>query len=248
MTIAGLDIGSTYIKFAFMRDDSSFLFEKVETGTEPLSQCFTFIERFNPDIVISTGYGRHLLEDHINSEAITEIKAFAIAAKKIFPNCRTIIDIGGQDTKVISLDDNGRLIKFEMNDRCAAGTGKFIEIMAKKLGYSIEEFNNLFLADTSLQLSGICTVFVESEVVSLIAKGVPRENIATAIIHAVANKVSTMLKRVGVVEEIVFAGGCAKNKALKTALETKLEKKLLVSENADFLGAIGAAYYGQNNI
>lgn len=245
MNIAGIDIGSTYIKFAMKNDDDSFILRKMPTTFEPLKQCLSLLEEFKPERTIATGYGRNLLEVYADIETITEIKAFAIGAKRFFPNCKTVIDIGGQDTKVISLTDEGKIRKFEMNDRCAAGTGRFLEIMAKTLGYSLEEFGNISIHNnnTTLQLSSICTVFVESEVVSLISKGIPRQEIALAVLNSMINRVVSMIKRVGDDEDIVFAGGCAKNKAMKELLETKLGKRLLVSENSEFFGAFGAVFY-----
>lgn len=181
-----------------------------------------------------------------NIPTITEIKAFAMGCKYYFPFCRTILDIGGQDTKVINIDENGLIKKFEMNDRCAAGTGRFLEIMAQALGYSIDEFNALEVnLNSSLQISSMCTVFAESEVVSMIASGFKREEIAVAINKAIANRVIGMLNKISVEEDIVFAGGCFANSLLKKIIENRLRKNLIIDSFCPYLGAFGAALYGE---
>ena len=169
-----------------------------------------------------------------------------MGCKSYFPSCRTIFDIGGQDTRVINIDENGLIKKFEMNDRCAAGTGRFLEIMAQALGYSIDEFNALeFNLDSSLQISSMCTVFAESEVVSIIASGFKREEIAVAINKAIANRVIGMLNKISVEEDIVFAGGCCANSLLKKIIENRLRKNLIIDSFCPYLGAFGAALYGE---
>ena len=140
MTALGIDIGSRYIKAVLLERGEWVKSGKAETSFDPLGKCREILRDMPADRVVATGYGRHLLEIHADTRAITEIKAFARGARAVFPNCRTIIDIGGQDTKVIALNEQGKVWKFEMNDRCAAGTGKFLEIMAKSLGFSLEEF------------------------------------------------------------------------------------------------------------
>lgn len=200
------------------------------------------------DRVMATGYGRHLLEVHADIKTITEIKAFAKGARAFFSNCHTILDIGGQDTKVIALNEQGNVWKFEMNDRCAAGTGKFLEIMAKNLGYSLEEFGSRALtAHQEIQLSSMCTVFAESEVVSLTAKGVAREEIAMAIHRAIINRVASMAKRFPLQDEVVFAGGCAHNPCLKALLEQNLRRNIRVGSIPEMTGALGAALFAEED-
>ncbi len=200
------------------------------------------------DRVIATGYGRHLLEGHADIKTITEIKAFAKGARAFFPNCHTILDIGGQDTKVIALNEQGNVWKFEMNDRCAAGTGRFLEIMAKNLGYSLEEFGSRALtAHQEIQLSSMCTVFAESEVISLTAKGVAREEIAMAIHRAITTRVASMAKRFPLQDEVVFAGGCAHNPCLKALLEQNLRRNIRVGSIPEMTGALGAALFAEED-
>ncbi len=162
---------------------------------------------------------------------------------------RTILDIGGQDTKVISLDEKGKVVKFEMNDRCSAGTGRFLEIMCKALGFEIEELNQLDLDDeVKIKISSLCTVFAESEVISLIAQGVPREEILKSIYFAIVYKVVSMLKRITVTEDLIFAGGCSSNKNLKKFLEKQLKIRVITPEESPFLGAIGAGIFGFSQV
>ena len=166
----------------------------------------------------------------------------------VFPSCRTIIDIGGQDTKVIALNEKGNVWKFEMNDRCAAGTGKFLEIMARSLGFSLEEFGaEALTARQEIQLSSMCTVFAESEVVSLSAKGVAREEIAMAIHRAIINRVAAMAKRFPLQDEVIFAGGCAYNPCLKGLLEKTLERMIHVAPVPEMTGALGAALWAEED-
>ncbi|GLI53542.1 acyl-CoA dehydratase activase [Thermodesulfovibrio yellowstonii] len=246
MSFLGIDIGSRYIKAVLLEKGTVKKWIKVETSYEPLNRSLEILGKYNPEKTVATGYGRHLLSFNGNIPTITEIKAFAIGAKVLIPSCRTIIDIGGQDTKIISLDEKGNVKKFEMNDKCAAGTGRFLEIMASALGYSIDEFGKIESnIESSLQISSMCTVFAESEVISLIAKGISREEITIAIHKAIAKRVLSMLKKVSLEEDIVFAGGCAGNILLKKLIEIEIKKKIITPEKYHFTGALGAAIFAE---
>jgi len=248
MKALGIDIGSRYIKGALVEKGEWIDFKRSETTFNPLEKCNEMLKEMPADRVIATGYGRHLLKVHGDVRTITEIKAFAKGARAFFPDCHTIIDIGGQDTKVIALNEQGNVWKFEMNDRCAAGTGKFLEIMAKNLDYSLEEFGSEALtARQEIQLSSMCTVFAESEVVSLTAKGVEREEIAMAIHRAVINRLASMAKRFPLREEVVFAGGCAHNPCLKKLLEQSLKRNIQVACAPEMTGALGAALFAEQH-
>jgi len=248
MKALGIDIGSRYIKGALVEKGEWIDFKRSETTFNPLEKCNEMLKEMPADRVMATGYGRHLLEVHGDVRTITEIKAFAKGARAFFPDCHTIIDIGGQDTKVIALNEQGNVWKFEMNDRCAAGTGKFLEIMAKNLDYSLEEFGSEALtARQEIQLSSMCTVFAESEVVSLTAQGVEREEIAMAIHRAVINRLASMAKRFPLREEVVFAGGCAHNPCLKKLLEQSLKRNIQVACAPEMTGALGAALFAEQH-
>ncbi len=203
------------------------------------------IEKGNVDKIVSTGYGRNSVK--IADSTITEITCHAAGAHYLNPGIRSIIDIGGQDSKAIVIDENGRVKDFAMNDKCAAGTGRFLEVMARALEVDLEEFGELSLrSDTPSKISSLCTVFAESEVISLISKGESRENIIAGIHESIASRVIAMARRIGVTEPVMMTGGVAKNKGVVNALEKKLGSVLMVSPNAQENGAIGAALLAQS--
>jgi predicted CoA-substrate-specific enzyme activase len=246
LKIGGIDIGSRYIKYLVLEDKTPVAFYKEDTGHDPFQICRKLIEINKPDKLVATGYGRHLLEIHESVNTITEIKAVAIGSKEVLPSCRTIIDIGGQDTKVISINKDGMVTNFEMNDRCAAGTGKFLEIMAKTLGFNVESFGYQCNGDSNdIKINSMCTVFAESEVIGLIAKGIKRELIATAIHNSIASRVIALINRIEVNDDIIFTGGCARNKYLQKIFENRFRTKVHVHDNPDMLAALGAALYAK---
>jgi predicted CoA-substrate-specific enzyme activase len=238
---AGLDVGSRTIKlvtFDAVIKDSIV----IETGTNPLRRCQELMSGRDYGRLVVTGYGRHLVAPALGGEVVSEIRAFAIGARYLYPDCHTVIDIGGQDCKVILMSPEGEVQKFEMNDRCAAGTGKFLEIMANTLGVEVGELGNLALnASRKVQINSLCTVFAESEVVSLIARGEEPGAIALALHDAIATRIATMARRVGIRERVVFAGGAALNKCLLKLVGEKLGIALIVPAEPQIVGAIGAA-------
>ena len=246
MRTAGIDIGSRTIKLVTLEGGEIITSLLADTSYDPLEQCKRLMAQTSFDRILVTGYGRHIFENHFDAPTVTEIKAFARGAKAIFPDCRTILDIGGQDTKAIALDAKGSVSKFEMNDRCAAGTGMFLEVIAKTLGYDLEEFGTEALrAQGNIQINSMCTVFAQSEVTSLLAKRQKREDIARGIHMAILNRTLSLLKRVSTAPDIVFAGGVAKNPCLKYLLEEALDKKLKVPQDPQMVGAYGAAIIAQ---
>lgn len=237
----GIDIGSRTTKVAFLEDGRLTGFGITETGIFPLKQAEALLAGHDWDRLTATGYGRHLAHESLDCPVITEIKAYALGARHFFPNCRTVIDVGGQDSKAIRVGARGH-DDFEMNDRCAAGTGKFLEVMAHTLGSDISDFGKEALkADRAASISSMCTVFAESEVVSLIARGEKPANIALGLHESILNRLMTMLGRVGTDEDIVFAGGVAKNPCMVTLLQRRLGKPVLVPEEPQIVGAVGAA-------
>lgn len=246
MRVAGIDIGSRFIKLVVLSDGEIESFWRKETGHSPLEMCRSVLAASSAEHFVATGYGRYLMEVFGDVSTITEIKAVAMGAKAARPDCRAVIDIGGQDTKVISLADDGRVADFEMNDRCAAGTGRFLEIMARTLGYSLEEFGSVCInSPADISINSMCTVFAESEVVSLIAKGLAREQIASAVHASVANRVAALAKRHALHDDILFAGGCARNSCLRAFLEERIGRAMVVHEHHDLLAAYGAALHAQ---
>ena len=243
MTFAGIDIGSRTIELVVVNGAGEIEASlQADTGFDPIAEAKKLINGVRYDRIMATGYGRSLFEVSFDTPTVTEIKAHARGARAVFPDTRTVLDIGGQDSKAISLSENGRVKKFEMNDRCAAGTGKFLEIMAKTLGYAIEEFGpEALLTEKDLNISSMCTVFAESEVTSLIAKGNNRREIARGLHASVIRRAAGMINRVSSEGDIVFTGGVAKNPCMAAFLAEKLGRKVRIPDNPQFIGALGAA-------
>jgi predicted CoA-substrate-specific enzyme activase len=189
--------------------------------------------------VVATGYGRNSVD--FADKAVTEIICHATGAYFLNPLVRSVVDIGGQDSKAIVLDAHGKVKDFAMNDKCAAGTGRFLEVMARALEVDLDLFGETSLrADNPARISSLCTVFAESEVISLIAKGETRENIIAGIHESVASRVAALANRVGVKQPIMMTGGVAKNIGIVKALEVKFGP-MEISASAQVNGAIGAA-------
>ena len=242
MSYAGLDVGSRTIKLVVL-NGGKVTFSVVETGVSPLRRSQELLAMADYQRLVVTGYGRHLVAPIVGATAVSEITAHAAGARHLFPDCRTVIDIGGQDSKVILLSPDGAVQKFEMNDRCAAGTGKFLEVMANTLEVEIGELGDLALAASgSVQINSLCTVFAESEVVSLIARGENSGAIALALHEAIATRINSMARRTGPFKgRVVFAGGVARNPSIKMLLSQKLGVELSIPENPQTVGALGAA-------
>lgn len=241
MRRAGIDIGSRTIKVA-VADNSTLAETRItDTGVAPLTNATLLLKQCRYDTLVATGYGRHLLRDHLGCPVITEIKAYALGAHYLYPGCQTVIDIGGQDSKIIKVS-SGQVEDFEMNDRCAAGTGRFLEVMAHALGFSIATLGEEALkAASAVTISSMCTVFAESEVVSLIARGEHPQSIALGLHQSILDRLMALMGRVGFTENIVFAGGVAKNSCIALLLEQKLGMKVFIPEEPQIVGALGAA-------
>jgi predicted CoA-substrate-specific enzyme activase len=249
MITAGIDIGSITAKAAVL-DENHILGTKVvftgynagKAARTVLDELLQTIDTAEADIesVVATGYGRNTVA--FADKAITEITCHGAGAHFIDPEVRFIIDVGGQDSKVIRINEAGKVLDFAMNDKCAAGTGRFLEVMARALEVNLDEFGEIFKnAQNPAKISSICTVFAESEVISLISKGESRENIIAGIHESVASRISAMARRVGIVEPVMMTGGVAKNEGAVKALENKLGVSIRVSDYAQVNGALGAA-------
>lgn len=243
MRYAGIDIGSRTIELVVVDDRDEVQDSlQADTGFDPIVEAKKLIDKVEFHHITATGYGRNLFEIAFDSPTVTEIKAHATGAWTLFPEVLAILDIGGQDSKAISLLANGRVKKFEMNDRCAAGTGKFLEIMANSLGYKIDEFGpEAMLAERNLNISSMCTVFAESEVTSLIAKGESRREIAGGLHESVVRRAAAMVNRVAGEGDIVFTGGVGKNPCIVRSLAERLGRKVFVPDEPQSIGAFGAA-------
>ena len=215
----------------------------VDAGVNSLRRCLDLLGERRHDRLVVTGYGRHLVAPALGGEPVTEIRTFAAGARYLYPDCRTVIDVGGQDSKVVRLSGSGDVEAFEMNDRCAPpGTGKFLEVMAATLEAPMADFGPLALsAQTAVRINSLCTVFAESEVVSLIARGEDSAAIALALHEAVATRIAAMCRRLRPQARAVFAGGGALNPCLRELLSEKLGLELTVPAEPQSVGALGAA-------
>jgi predicted CoA-substrate-specific enzyme activase len=250
MFVAGIDIGSLTAK-AVILDDEGRVVGQAVTPTGAFSQkagenAFEMalhmarVEASDIKYVLATGYGRKNIP--FAHAEMTEISCHARGAHMLFPEARTIIDIGGQDSKAIALNESGMPVNFIMNDKCAAGCGRFLEVMARALETEVEKMGELSLRSTkNIQISSMCTVFAESEVVSAVANKCDRSDIINGIHHAIAKRVSIMIDHVGLVERVMMSGGVAKNIGVVRALESQLGTTLLIPEEPQLVGALGAA-------
>ncbi len=245
--VAGLDIGSRSIELVVLKDRDPVHWVSLPTTFDPLEQSRLILENVQVETIVATGYGRKLFAERNHQEnirTITEIQAYALGVSRIFPEARTVLDIGGQDTKAISLGPGGKVLKFEMNDRCAAGTGKFLEYMANALQMPIERFGDFALqGDRELPIGNMCTVFAETEATSLMAQGERSQNIALGLHAAIAQRTFKMLTRVGLESPLVFAGGVAHNSCMLHLLQAKHGSDILIPEDPDSVGALGAALW-----
>jgi len=250
MLVAGLDIGSRTIALVEREDRRTVRATVVDTGTDPLGNSRALLAGRTYDRLVATGYGRHLIvERELADGLISEIKAYGLGAAHLFPDAATVLDIGGQDSKVIQLAPGGRVVRFEMNDRCAAGTGRFLENMARALGLAVEEFGPHALAapGEAVRVSSMCTVFAESEVVSLIARGEDSRRVALGLHQSIVDRIGGMIRRVGIRERLVFAGGVAQNPCLQSLFSQALGVPLTVPENPQTVGALGAALHAEKS-
>jgi predicted CoA-substrate-specific enzyme activase len=244
--VAGLDIGSRTIALVEWDGARISRAKVVDTGADPVGNARRLMEGRTYDRLVATGYGRHLaVERDLAGEVISEIKAYGLGAYHLYPDVGTVLDIGGQDSKVIRVGPQGRVLRFEMNDRCAAGTGRFLENMAHALGMGIDEFGPHALEANGrpVRISSLCTVFAESEVVSLIARGEDSHRVALGLHQAIVDRVGGMVRRVGVGERFVFAGGVAHNPCLQQLFAEALAVPLTVPDEPQIVGALGAALH-----
>ncbi|MCX7982049.1 MAG: acyl-CoA dehydratase activase [Syntrophales bacterium] len=249
MYTMGIDVGSITTKAALIKDETVlgtkvvFTGYKVESAVQRvMNELLGSLDVKLQDVqaIWATGYGRKSVS--IAEKTITEIMGHAAGAYFFDPTVRTVIDIGGQDSKGISVDEKGRVVNFIMNDKCAAGTGRFLEVMARALEVDLEQFEEMsFQSNRPAKISSLCTVFAESEIISLITTGEKRENIIAGLHQSIALRVASMLSRLEIKEKVLMSGGVAKNRGVVKALEQVLGVPIITSEYAQELGAIGAA-------
>jgi predicted CoA-substrate-specific enzyme activase len=249
---AGVDIGSVASKAVIVNERDEVraftriatLSDRLESGRRVFDEALKLagLERSKIKYLVATGYGRRAFIEA--DEGMPEIICHARGTVALFPGTRTIVDIGGQDSKVIELDHTGRPLRFGMNDKCAAGTGRFLEVMAGVLGVKLEELGSLaFRSDNPCTISSVCTVFAESEIVSLLSENKSRGDIASGLHHAIARRVINMgtSSQIKYLEPVVFSGGVAKNSGVAQAIRNVLKKELLIPVEPQITAALGAA-------
>ncbi|OGR10519.1 MAG: 2-hydroxyglutaryl-CoA dehydratase [Desulfobacterales bacterium RIFOXYA12_FULL_46_15] len=249
MIHAGIDIGSITAKAALIKDGSLLDTLVIPTGYHHLNAGIrvfesllekTGISRTDISAIVSTGYGRSSI--NFADKAMTEILCHGAGAHFLNPQIRGIIDVGGQDSKAILLDGQGRVENFAMNDKCAAGTGRFLEVMARALEVDLDRMGEFSMkAGNPSKISSICTVFAESEVISMIARQEKRENIIAGIHDAAAARVAILAVKIKIRGPIMMTGGVAKNTGMVAALEKRLGQGLVIGTLSQENGAIGAA-------
>src|SRR5512135_248548 len=229
--VAGIDIGSTYTKAIVLNDRREVVGSAVRRTGFKLAQAAeaafeellksSGLERSAITYVAATGYGRYTVP--FRNTQVTELTAHARAAVHLFPDTRTILDIGGQDIKAIRIDDRGRVRAFRLNDKCAAGTGAFLEKTARYLGLTTDDIGPYALRSTKpVEVSSVCAVFAESEVINHLSTGIPPEDIMQGAIAALAGRAVQLMKRVGLEADYALAGGMTQNQAMVEAIATKL--------------------------
>ena len=259
MLVAGIDIGAATAKAVILRDGDilGYAIEPVgydvksaahEVSEEALDKTGLSISLDDLDYIVSTGYARESIE--FTNKTVTEIICHAKGAHFMIPSTRFIIDMGGQDSKAIEVDPEGNVNNFIMNDKCAAGTGRFLEVMAQILQVeSMDEMGPLALQSKEpCTISSTCTVFAETEVVVLRAEGKGRKDLIAGVHKAVASRVAAMASNLMCRPDAVFTGGVARNAGVKKFLEEEFEREFLVPDEPQIVGALGAALIAQTQL
>lgn len=245
-TNIGIDCGSTACKGVLLREGAIVATGVKPTGWNPKETSHAILEELLREsntkqedaFIVATGYGRVGIE--FAAKSVTEITCHALGAEYLLSGVRTVIDIGGQDSKVISVE-NGKVLSFQMNDKCAAGTGRFLEMSAHRMGIDLADFPALLDAGKSCPLSSMCAVFADSEIVSLLASGKSREEMAGGVVRSVVARATALAARIEIQPPILLTGGLADLEGLRIELERQIEAPVTTSPLSRFAGAIGAA-------
>jgi len=257
MYFCGLDIGSSMSKIVLIDKEEDIIgYNYSKSGFEVRKTIYDLYEsilnKFNIEkdqikYIVATGYGRNVASAVFANEKVTEITCHAKGVHKIFPNCHSVIDIGGQDSKAIRLGENGKVSSFAMNDKCAAGSGRFLEVMSNVIGVTVNDLGPLSLkSKNKVNISSTCTVFAETEVISMIASEIKKEDIIAGIHDAIATKVSALTRSTGIEDDVVMTGGVARNIGVLKSLEEKIGHVIHVPPEPLITGALGAALIAKN--
>ncbi len=252
MNYLGIDVGSTTLKIVALNERRDVLGWSVERIRGSQQDTFRaayarFLREHGLDgrdtaAVTTTGYGRRNIP--LESRSVTEVSCQAAALNFLRPGLATIIDLGGQDIKIIKLDRAGAIVDFELNDRCSAGTGKFFEVTMASLNIPLEEISNYYSRSTKpLRITSTCTVFAETEIISLISSGERPEDVVKALVHSIASRIMGFLYIGGLEEPVAFTGGVALNRSLVECLEKRLNIPVFVPDNPQVSCALGAALH-----
>ena len=255
-TVAGIDIGAGTAKTVILTDRRIVSYSVLPTGGDSVEAARKTLEGSlkKADIlftdlqqIIATGYSRNIVP--FANKTMTEITCHARGANFLIPQARTVIDIGCQDSKAIKINERGMVTNFMMNDKCAAGTGRFIEVIAQALGLRIEDVGPAALTSKDCcEISSTCTVFAETEIISQRAQGRSREDLIAGALKSIARRVSIMVSNLGQVEQVVFTGGVAKNVGVKKALEEALGVDIMIPGEPQIAGALGAAIFADDEL
>jgi predicted CoA-substrate-specific enzyme activase len=252
MYVAGVDVGSTATKAVILDENQQIVGRGLtHTGANVIKAAERAFAQARADsksddweigFIVGTGYGRYKVP--FGNTQITEIGCHGKGAHYLFPETRTILDIGGQDTKAIKINAQGEVSDFCMNDKCAAGTGRFLEASASVIGLTLDEIGDVSMRSSHpLRITNMCTVFVESEILSHLGRGKKVEDVLRGVNNAIAGRSVALMRRVGLDDEITFTGGVSRNKGMVAAIEERLERKVNVSPDSQYIGAIGAALF-----
>jgi len=252
----GIDVGSLSTEAMILNTTGEPVsYSIIQTGANSIDAASEALEKALAESgvkqdqirgTVATGYGRVSIP--FADKRVTEISCHALGAYHLFPDTGTVIDIGGQDSKVIRVGERGKVLDFTMNDKCAAGTGRFLEVMADKLQVSLNEMGTLSLkAGGEVSISSVCTVFAESEVISLVAQNHPKNEIIRGLHRAIVNRVWSMVKTIGVHGAVTMSGGVAKNSGVVGLIEERLGQPIHIHTEPQIIGALGAALMAKKN-
>ncbi|MCF7858054.1 MAG: acyl-CoA dehydratase activase [Candidatus Cloacimonetes bacterium] len=253
---AGIDLGSRMSKIIILENDQIIYSKVISTAVNPkvtsqilYDSALSELSLSTSDIIAiySTGYGRNIVP--FAHKKISEISCHAKGANYFYPEARTVIDIGGQDSKIILVNEKGHVTDFVMNDRCAAGTGKFLEVTATTLETTIDHLGQLSLQSTEkLEINSTCVVFAESEIIGLIAEGKSQADIISSVHYSIARRTKNLISQLTWHSPIVFTGGVAKNIGMRKSISEIMNSKVLVPENSFITGALGAAILAKEDM
>jgi bzd-type benzoyl-CoA reductase Q subunit len=251
---AGIDIGSSSAQAVILKDNNILSFSNIVSGIDKKETAYkvlglalqgTNVSRSNIKYVVGTGYGRYQVP--FADKNVTEITCHARGAHYFFPNARTVLDMGGQDCKAMSCNESGRVTAFVMNEKCAAGTGRSMEVIAKLFDIRLEDIGpmSLDIKENPPQMGSTCVIFAKSEALRMLRSGVPRNTVLAAYCDSLVHRILLLLQRIGVKEDLVISGGIAKNIGVVKRIEENLATKAYICFEPQIVGAVGAALIAQ---